>query len=437
MPDDDPPARKAARAVTSVTHDESSPVGTSTAVSIAQYSAPLAPVMCPVLSGRRRLSLPVSMSLPLPRSTTRDVTPDTAPSLPVEIRPCPSSPGSRSSTPVFDLAEFDSECSRAAMSSCPVSDVVPVAPVDLSSETSWVVPPSPKLVPAFAEVVDRGIVESPELGSDMSTITSRFLPLKPPVSPVSMESVDQVVIESPTSYDAPVAALDMATVAEWLETRNPQESQVSHLSSVQLSPNRVREDFDLGTLDVFPVFAAPLETNGYLPRISPVSSPGSPVAPAVSSLLDEVTGSYHSTIGSPATSLSITDHAANLHLLSEPLIPLPDAVFLHADPTLLLDLTQSYNNCIPTQEPVALVSPPPAFLSRERPFDASTEPAATSNHPLISTGLTGCPYRMTTYRVADLASVDTSFGVQIHHPRFLECVGAPESARLLGHSPTK
>ena len=263
-------------------------------------------------------------------------------------------------------------------------------------------PPSPKLVPASAEVVDRGIVESLELGVDMSTIMSQFSPLKSPVSPVSMEGVYQVVIESPTPYDTPVADLDMASVVAQLETRNPQESQVSHLSSVQLSPNRVSEDFDLGTLDVFPVFAVFTETNEYIPRISPVLSPGSLVAPAVGPLLDEVTGSFHSTIGSPATFLSMTNHATYLHLLSDPLISLPDAVFLHAEQTLILDLTQSYNDCIPTQEPIALVSPRPAFSSREGPFDASTEPATTENHPLISTGLTRCPYCMTTYREADL-----------------------------------
>ena len=38
-PDDDPPARKAARAVTAAMQDESSPVGTSAAVSVTQYSA--------------------------------------------------------------------------------------------------------------------------------------------------------------------------------------------------------------------------------------------------------------------------------------------------------------------------------------------------------------------------------------------------------------
>ena len=44
---------------------------------------------------------------------------------------------------------------------------------------------------------------------------------------------------------------------------------------------------------------------------------------------------------------------------------------------------------------------------------------------------------MTTYRENDLANVDTSSGVQIHHPRFLECVGALESARLLGRPPAE
>ena len=255
------------------------------------------------------------------------------------------------------------------MFSSPVSDVVLVAPLDLLSEAIWFVPPSPKLVPVSAEVVDRGIVESPELGSDMSTIMSRFSPLKSPVSPIFMEGVDQVVIESPTPYDAPVADLDMASVTAQLETCNLQETQVSHLSSVQLSPNRVHEDLDLGTLDVFLCLWCPQKPT-YISSF--VLSSGPQVAPAVSHLLDEATGSYHSTIGSPVTSLSMMDHASNLHLLSQPLIPFLDALFLHADQTLLLDLTQSYNDYILTQEPVSLVSQLPAFLSREGLFDAST-----------------------------------------------------------------
>ena len=212
---------------------------------------------------------------------------------------------------------------------------------------------------------------------------------------------------------------------------------------MQLSPNRVHEDFDYNMLDVFPVFTVCPRTDGYLPCVSLVSSPSSPVslaapaAPTVGSLLDEATGSFDDNIGSPATltSLSITDHAANLHLLSEPLIPLPDAILLDTDPARLPDLT--HQDFVPPQGPVSSVAPPPAVLAWEGPFHASIEPTATGNHPLISTGLTGCPYRMTTYRGNDIANVDTSFGVQIHHPQFLECVGAPETAQLLGRPPAE
>ena len=44
---------------------------------------------------------------------------------------------------------------------------------------------------------------------------------------------------------------------------------------------------------------------------------------------------------------------------------------------------------------------------------------------------------MTTYRLEDVAQMDTSFAMQLHHPRFLECIGAPESARLLRRPPAE
>ena len=55
--------------------------------------------------------------------------------------------------------------------------------------------------------------------------------------------------------------------------------------------------------------------------------------------------------------------------------------------------------------------------------------------PLISDGLPGCPYQMTSYDRAEVADVDQAYGLQLHHPRFLEYVGAPESARLLTRAP--
>ena len=56
----------------------------------------------------------------------------------------------------------------------------------------------------------------------------------------------------------------------------------------------------------------------------------------------------------------------------------------------------------------------------------------TGDHLLISDGLPGCPYRMTSYARADF--VDPAYGLQLHHHRFLEYIGAPESARLLNRA---
>ena len=38
---------------------------------------------------------------------------------------------------------------------------------------------------------------------------------------------------------------------------------------------------------------------------------------------------------------------------------------------------------------------------------------------------------MTSYDSADVADVDPAYGIQLHHPQFVEYVGAPESAHLL------
>ena len=58
------------------------------------------------------------------------------------------------------------------------------------------------------------------------------------------------MVESPTKYKAPVRSLAADEVVQFL----PLQSQVSALSSVLLSPNRVRQDFTYDTWDVFPVF---------------------------------------------------------------------------------------------------------------------------------------------------------------------------------------
>ena len=41
---------------------------------------------------------------------------------------------------------------------------------------------------------------------------------------------------------------------------------------------------------------------------------------------------------------------------------------------------------------------------------------------------------MTSYAGTDTADVDPVYGIQLHHPRLLDFIGAPESARLLNRS---
>ena len=83
----------------------------------------------------------------------------------------------------------------------------------------------------------------------------------------------RIVVESPTSYEATVGFTDECPAVDRAGLFLPQESQVSQLSSVQLSPNRVQEDYDFNTLDVFPLYAVSPRNDGYFPSVSPISSP--------------------------------------------------------------------------------------------------------------------------------------------------------------------
>ena len=122
----------------------------------------------------------------------------------------------------------------------------------------------------------------------------------------------------------------------------PQESQVSQLSSVQLSPNQVREDYDFDTIDVLPMYTV-----------------------------------------SPRNDWDISQCIPHfVTLLSEPFIPLPEVILLK--PAQAPVRPNSYPGCQPSPAPALSVNPPPPLLSHEGSFNAFTKPADTSDHPLIS-----------------------------------------------------
>ena len=68
------------------------------------------------------------------------------------------------------------------------------------------------------------------------------------------------------------------------------------------------------------------------------------------------------------------DYCSKLTSFVGAIYPAPNVILLDTDPARLLDMTQTYQDCVP----------PPAVLSQEGPFDASIEPTATGRHPLIN-----------------------------------------------------
>ena len=63
-------------------------------------------------------------------------------------------------------------------------------------------------------------------------------------------------------------------------------------------------------------------------------------------------------------------------------------------------------------------------------------PVTPGNDRVLKSGLVGCLYRFLESGELPFADGNPAFGLQLHHPRLLELVGAPESARLLDCSPS-
>ena len=183
----------------------------------------------------------------------------------------------------------------------------------------------------------------------------------------------------------------------------------SWLLSVQLSPNRVQPDFDVDTEYLYPMFDKSPVLDGDLSLLSPATTQES-----ISPDSEGEAESFHSIGVSPATSasMSIIHRTTEMQLLSPasaPLPPLPSPI-----PAYCFD------------SPQIIAS---GFLSLHRilcpSFDAVSSSAATTEHPLIANQQDGCPYHFTSFRDYTHSLVDTLFGAQVHHPQFLEWVGAP------------
>ena len=124
------------------------------------------------------------------------------------------------------------------------------------------------------------------------------------------------------------------------------------------------------------------------------------------------------------------DSGPDVPLVTIPIYPLPAGMVLppSGQPTSM-----------PLRSPEGVqwspATPLTCDVSRKGPFVAYCSPMDTGDHPLVSAGLPGCPYHITSYTGLAVADTDPAYGIQMHHPHFLEFIGAPESARLLFRSP--
>ena len=193
----------------------------------------------------------------------------------------------------------------------------------------------------------------------------------------------------------------------------------SPVSAPRVSPAPLRVVNSLPTINAFPTYARSPAVSYYEPTTSPIP----PTLPETSDYVSP--GSPTSLDRFLAGDISLMDVTLDLPLLPMPLLPLPD-------------------HCVLPLGQVAALSPPvsaspgvdvPTDESREGPFGVPQVGSTPGDAPLVLDNLPGCPYCMTSYDQAELADVDPAHGLQLHHPRFLEYVGAPESTRLLSRPP--
>ena len=165
----------------------------------------------------------------------------------------------------------------------------------------------------------------------------------------------------------------------------------------------LREADNRPTIDLFPSFL-----------ISPAQSYYEPVTSPITADVHDYSGYLR--LDSPATidqyiaadgDLLLVD-PSDLHLLSLPLLPVPVA---------------------DVSDPMSLGTPSVC------PFEVDRTPSGSGDTPQVLENLPGCQYWMTSYDAADRSDLDPAYGLHLHDPRFLEYVGAPESARLLSRTP--
>ena len=182
--------------------------------------------------------------------------------------------------------------------------------------------------------------------------------------------------------------------------------------------NRVRKDCSSGSLDTDRVFEVSPDT-AVLVQTTVTEAP----VPFDASLLSAVAESCLPLMldGALSYNLRLVDPGSDVSLVTIPIYPVPAGMVLMPGPPSGQPASSPIRPSRQKHRSPAVSSS--RDRSREGPFDAYCAPLDTGDHPLVSTGLPGCPYRMTSYAGTNVADLNPAYGIQVHHPRFLELIG--------------
>ena len=186
-------------------------------------------------------------------------------------------------------------------------------------------------------------------------------------------------------------------------------------SSVPLSPNRVQAGRSQDVPYEGSLFHVSPVSPGFCMHLAGAAQQFPPAGVLLPTTLDDFSDSV---LGDPITYAQCEKLPGSEAPMSLPVYSLPSGL-----------------TYMPGQSSIQTVLASGTSSRPEVGSSALAPPMDMEDSPLLATGLPGCPYRFTSYSGLAFSDGNPAFGLQFHHPRFLEFVGAPESARPLDRSP--
>ena len=220
-------------------------------------------------------------------------------------------------------------------------------------------------------------------------------PLSEPPDPVPVVESVPPAVELPSSPSSGQSSSVSSQTLAWGDAGD---------SSVPLSPNRVQAGHSQDVPDEGSLFHVSPVSLQFLFRPSGAAQQLPPDGVLLPTMLDDFNISV---LGEPITYARCEQIMGSDSILSLPVYALPSGSALMPGQSLIQSVLASGTSSRP-----------------EVGSSAVAPPMDMEDCPLLETGLPGRPYRFTECSGQPFSDGNPAFGLQLHHPRFLEFVGA-------------